>query len=427
MKNLKKSHLILISAAVLLLLGCGGMTAYLLFSNYQTVRLFKQAQINFQRQDAESLKIAEAQLLQVISKDDDNEAAYIMLGEIAAIGKNYPEQVYYCYMAHRLNPLNEQNKARYINSLAMARYFDRLENFLAQQQDLTDEWHQMLLYAAGHNGNINKHKQQLSRRSNDNRIGELALLLFKHNHLKNQEKLWAVEKIKTPNNAFLQQELLAAETELALSERDLDRAEKVLQQACELNEFAFAPVLGRFYAQYRSFGKALAVLEKYLDEYHDPKVAMQTAEIYCLLNRTDKIAELRTDFQTDTGDLAMVCSYYFDALIALAKNDMSALKDLTVPLRNILNTQLANFMFFCVDLHNNDLAALKESYTGLTGKPTYLDLQKRADDMLNNYIKHALGNKKVPAEQLLELAELLYKRKADIFTAKFILLMQKMV
>ena len=72
MKNLKKSHLTLIIVSVLILIGCIGITAYLLFSNYQNVRLFKHAQGNFQQGSASSLKLAEAQLLQVIAKDSDN-------------------------------------------------------------------------------------------------------------------------------------------------------------------------------------------------------------------------------------------------------------------------------------------------------------------------------------------------------------------
>ena len=105
------------------------MTVYLLFSNYQNIRLFKQAQSNFQQGDDTSLELAEAQLLRVINNDSDNEAAFVMLGEIARKRKVYPEQVYYCFMAYRLNPLSEENKNKYIESLCFARYFVRLENF----------------------------------------------------------------------------------------------------------------------------------------------------------------------------------------------------------------------------------------------------------------------------------------------------------
>ena len=72
MKNLKKSHWILIISSVLILIGCIGATAYLLFSNYQNVRLFKQAQNNFLRGDEASLSLAETQLLQLIRHDSDN-------------------------------------------------------------------------------------------------------------------------------------------------------------------------------------------------------------------------------------------------------------------------------------------------------------------------------------------------------------------
>ena len=56
----------------------------------------------------------------------------------------------------------------------------------------------------------------------------------------------------------------------AEAQRKATAAEKVaqakaLEEAYELNECAFAPVLGRFYAKYRTFGKALSVFEKYLE------------------------------------------------------------------------------------------------------------------------------------------------------------------
>ena len=94
MKKLGKPRIILIAVSLLILVGCIGLTGYLLFSNYQNVSLFKQAQSNFQRGDDHSLQVAESQLLQLIRNDEDNEAAYIMLGAIAEKRKVYPEQVY---------------------------------------------------------------------------------------------------------------------------------------------------------------------------------------------------------------------------------------------------------------------------------------------------------------------------------------------
>ena len=424
MKNLKKSYVVLIVFAILLLVGCIGMTGYLFFSNYQTVRLFKQAQNNFQRGDGESLSLAEAQLLQLIRKDSDNESAYVMLGEIAEKRKIYPEQVYYSYMAHRLNPLSEENKDRYVRSLWFARYFDRLENFLSQQQELQDRQNQILLYAAGHNGNINKYKHQLKRRNNDNRIGELAFLLFKYSHLSNKDKLAAIDRFKQ-DDVFFKQEILAGKTELYLAMQDFDNAEKTLLEVYELNPFAFGPVLGKFYASYRNFGKALKIFEKHLAIYHDPMVAMYAAEIYCLLKQTDKIDKLRSDFQADSGNIGMLCCYYFDALNALAKNDMTSLKELTVPLRKSIDTPLSAFMFFCADIQGNDLAAIKNSYTALLAHRNYLNLQEQSDKILLEYLKNTFAKNSNDAGKLVPLAEILYRRKPDVFAAKLILLAQK--
>ena len=382
------------------------------------------AQSNFQRGDDASLDLAETQLLQLIAKDSNNESAFSMLGEIARKRKFYPEQVYYCAMAYRLNPLSSENKEKYIDSLCFARYFDRLEVLLSQDSSLSDKHRQLLLYAAGRNGNINKYKQQLSRRDADNRIGELALLLFVHKHLTVEQKLSALERFNDPDS-FLKQEIFAAQTELYLDIQDIDRAEKSLVEAYEQNNYAFAPALGRFYAQYRNFGKALDVFEKHLAIYHDQSVAVQTAEIYCLLNKTDKIAKLRTDYQSDSGNRAMLCNYYFDALIALAKKDMTGLKELTAPLSGNINTPLSAFMFLCADIQSGNIREIKASYETLLAHRNYLNLQEQSDNMLSEFLKTAFFEKNIPPEKLLPLATILYNRKPDVFTAKFILLVQK--
>ena len=113
MKNIGKKRFILVAAALLMLLLCVGMTAFLLFFNYQNVRLFKKAQELFHQGDEGSLTRAETLLQQIIRKDSDHEAAFIMLGEIARQRKVYPEQVYYCFMASRLDPLSSENKERF--------------------------------------------------------------------------------------------------------------------------------------------------------------------------------------------------------------------------------------------------------------------------------------------------------------------------
>ena len=422
MKKFGKKRVVLITAALLILLACVGMTAVLLFSNYRNVALFKAAQSNFLRGDDKSLDAAEAQLLQLIRNDDDNENAYIMLGAIAGKRKIYPEQVYYSFMAHKLNPLSAGNKAEYIKSLLYAREFERLENFLSHQSYLSSKDKQILLYAAGRNNNIKKYPNLLDRRSKDNKLGELALLLFKHNHLTVQEKLTALELHFKSDDLFLQQEVLAAQAELYLEAGKINDAGKALQQACKLNEFAFAPASGRFYANFRTFGQALEVFEKYLKTYHDQAVAMQTAEIYCLLKQTDKIAELRKQYQADSGSSGMLCCYYFDALTALAKGDMAALKDLTLPLRKNINTPLAAFMFLCVDIESGNFADLRQSYADLLAHRMYLDLQRRADDLVENLLKNSLSKPEANIEQQLELAKMLYRRKPTAFTVKYILL-----
>lgn len=422
---MKKSRLILIILSVLILLICIGMTGFLLFFNYKNVRLFKQAQENFKQGDELALDLAESQLQRVIRNDNDNEAAFIMLGEIARKRKIYPEQVYFTHMACRLNPLSSENKEKYIQSLCFARYFDRLENFLTQESSLSEKQKQLLLYAAGRNGNIGKYKEPVSRKSNDSSVGELAFLLFKDKKINNAGKLAALGRMKANADEFLKQEIVAAEAEIHIAAQDYDRAEKSLLEAYRLNEYAFAPALGTFFAYYRSLNKALPVFEKHLATYHDPLVALQVAELYCLVKRTDEIQKIRKHYQSDTGKRAMLFCYYLDALVAFVNNDMASLKDLLAPLRESIKTPLSSYMFFCVDIQGDDLSQICASYTELINQQHYLNLQEQGDNLLSGYLKKNFAKQGAQQEKLLYLAGLLYKRKPEVFTAKLILLGQK--
>lgn len=423
---MKKSRLTLIILSLLILLVCVGVTVYLLFSNYQNVRLFKEAQRNFQCGDEASLSLAEEQLLQVVRNDSDNEAAFVMLGEIARKRKIYPEQVYYCYMAYRLNPLSDDNRERYINSLCFTRYFDRLETFLAQEDSLDSKYQTILLYAAGRNGSINRYKQQMQKWGDDNRLGTLSSLLFNQTQLSPEEKLAAIDKLQIDDNIFLQQEVSVARTELYFSMQNIDTAEKFLLQAYNENEYAFAPALGRFYANYRSLGKALKIFEKHLSIYHDHTVAMLCAEVYCLLNQKDKIADLQKAYQSDSGHRAMLCDYYLRAMLALLEKDTASLKELTAPLRKNINTPFAAFLFFCTDIQHGDLQTVQDSYNALLAHGDFAALQEQADDILLNFLKRSFtGNSNKNRQKLLSLASQLYERKKDISLVKLILLAQK--
>ena len=119
----RRVRLILVIASLLILFGCIGLTAYLLFSNYQQARLFAQAKSEFLRGSPEALALAKAQLQQVVKVDNDNEAAYIMLAEIAGKQKNYPEQIHYSFMAHRLNPLSRENAENMLKAYCLPAIF----------------------------------------------------------------------------------------------------------------------------------------------------------------------------------------------------------------------------------------------------------------------------------------------------------------
>ncbi len=416
---MKRFRIAIIFFVVLILLCSIGTTAYLLFSNYRNVRLFQQAQSNYQNGN---LELAESQLLAFIQNDDDHENAFILLGEIAEKKRIYPEQLFYCYKAHRLNPLSEENKNRYIESMFFAREFQRLETFLAQQSNL-DETHQgLLLYAAGINGNLNKYNYLIDKQAGKSLIGKLALLLYKDKQqTTTQQKLQLISEIKE-SDPFFDQEKLVAYTELYFELQDYDNAEKFLREAYELNEYAFASVLGRFYAKYRTLGQAVEVFEKYLAIYHDRVAAIQMAELYCLLGKTDKIKDLRQAYQSDSGSEAMFCSYYFDALLALCDSDAEKLQEFIPYLQDKISTPLATYMFLYSAFHAGKLDDLTKFYAAILEHKPYLDLQKHADMMVLETLKNYQSQDVSQMPKLLDLAEKLYKRSPDAFTAKFILL-----
>ena len=418
----KKLRVILIITALIVLVISIAFSIYLLFSNHQNVQLLKNAESNISHGDEASLSLAEAQLLQLISNDSDNERAFILLGKIAAMKKVYPEQLYYTFKAHQLNPLSDENEQAYIESLLFAREFPRLENFLSRKRGLARDRVIFLLYAAGKNGTFNKysriHKQL---QNNPAALAKLTEMLFLAKNPPDENKLLSLKQ-QSADDKFIQQEISAALVDVYLQKNNFDLAEKQLQEACELNEYAFSIALGRFYANFRSLGKAVEVFEKYLDFYHDPMVSLQYAELCCLLKKRDKIADIRRRYQTDSGERAMLLSYYFEALDRFAANDIKALRQYLVPLQKAINTPLATFIYLNTELDNSNLSGIFKYYNQLISQESYLDLQLRADELVLNFIK---SNLKTPLhkEVLFQtLAEKVYWRKPDALAGKFILL-----
>ena len=425
MEARKKVRIALICAALVILLASVALSVCLLVSNYQNVQLFRQAENNFKQGDAESLKLAQSQLLSLTANDPDNEYAFVLLAEIAKRNKIYPEYIYYSLQAHKLNPLSEKNEKAYIESLLYARSFERLETFLSRKGDLGGELNGILLYAAGQNGNIAKYRDLLERR-NDNLIAELALLLYKHTHLDNKAKISTLQNYLElrAKNDFHRQEILAAMARAHLDENNLDQAEKCLLEAYLLNEFAFAPALGRFYANYRSLGQALNIFEKYLAVYHDPMLALQCAEIYCLLKKGDKISDLLKHYQGDTGKDAMLLCYYFEVLAKFAANDIGSCREYLGLLQKAVNTPLATFIYLCFEADHGTLAGVNKYYNAMLNHRNYLDLQQRADRMVIGFVKKSLAAK-VADPHLAELAKKVYWRMPDATIGKYLLLAQR--
>ena len=434
MMSKKHLHRILIVIAILILMISIAFSAYLLVFNYKNVHLFRKAERNFLSNTPASLNVAESQLLQLIRNDPDNEQAFLMLSRIAERRKKYPEQVYYSYQAHKLNPLSRENEELYILSLLRTREFLRLENFLALKQDNDGTLPDLLLYAAARNGNLGKYRERrepaIAGEQPSSPLQELLRILYLDTSLDSSQKLQALGKLKntlSQEEFFLRQEIAEAETRLYLEQQKLEEAEAALLDAYHINAFAFAPPLGRFYANYRSIGKALEILEQYLADYHDPLTAMQAAEFCCLLKKRDKITALREEYQTDSGELALLCTYYLDALNAFAADDIDAAKPYLAPLKQAIRTPLATFLYLCVELRDRNYSGVAEYYNALLNHPPYLGLQEQADQMVLDVLQHTIRETPQSAhpEELPAMAEKLNTRTPNAFLMKYILLKKR--
>ena len=411
--------------ALAILLGSTGLSVWLLFSNYQNIQLLRQAEKNFRSGDSAALLAAEKQLLQLIKNDDDNEQAFILLGKIAAQKKICPEEIYYCYQAHKLNPLSKENEKRYIQSLLHAREFERLENVLSIKTDLSQEYKNILLYAAGQNGHTSKYVQVSADKNGKNFLADLGKLLFKDRLTTPENKLAALDKMLLKADDFQKQEIFAAQAQIYLAQNNIAKAEAPLRKAWQLNEFAFGPVLGRYYANYRSFALALPVFEKYLQTYHDPETALQYAEICCLLKKTDVFAKLRTQYQDDPGEGGMLFNYYLNILEAFCSGDFKAMTPYLSPVEKTVKTPLATFIYLCTALDKDNLPDIQKYAALLWEQRPYLDLQKRADQLILALIRRKAVQPGKELELLAELAPKVYRRTQDVLAGKFLLLSQR--
>ncbi len=413
---MKRLRLLLITVALLILTGTLVFSVSMLFFNYGNVRLLRQAEKNIRQGKSH---IAEAQLKELIRTDHDNERAFILLWEIARREKKYPDMAYYGNQAHELNPLSTENRERYMESLLYTRDFPALERILSGSPEHRD----IMLYSAGQNGNPEIYKDLfLQAKKSPSPLLRLLLILTPEegfNAKKILPKLAELQKETSPTDTFLRQEIAAARAECFYRLGELDNMESALLEAYRINDFAFAPMLGAYYADNRNMGEALKIFEKYLSSYHDPVTAMQTAEIYCLLGETDKISQLRRKYQSDPGESAMICSYYLDTLTEFSAGNIAGTQKFIPHIRHRIRTPLSAFIYLCAGAESKNYADVLTFYQELLNHRKYLDLQTRARRIVLDLLKNSSGEEN---GTLLALAEKVNAEMPDIFAVKYLLL-----
>lgn len=406
----------LIGVGVFLLLLVIGVGLFVLFSvrGYKKVERFRRA---VEAYEGGEYQLARPQLLAALGEDPNNERAVVMLAEIYRQEGNWPAEAYFRERAVSLNPLSTEYPALRDRAELMGGDYNRLYTRLALQLKtkgvLDDTENQLYILSALRTNHSREAEAAWKAATAKNPafgglppLGELLTVMFELPNLKREERLSKFAAlVKSADPAIAFEGLRMLTLHYRFNGGTVEQQENTLKKAAVVNRLLGEPALAEFYNQRYRFDEAIAIYEKYLVDYPSIGLSAVLAELYVFTNRRDKLTALSEKFRSGSKQVLMT-GYYMDALGAFMDNDLAKMVAALDGTENAFGSPLGSLLALRVAIYRNQLSDVQRLARRFLGRPSFLNINRRATEMLHGYVQLLLRENN--AADAAKIAQLIY-------------------
>ena len=396
--RLTAMRILILVGFLLVFLLCLGGSLYYAFKDMSKYKDFTQASALLESGDYEG---ARNLFIRVLSEDPNKEEAVAALAQIYHYYGDWNNEAFLRQRIMRLNPLNQEYFYEFLESAFRARNFGTIYSLLnlkvMDNPELPPEEGSLYLIAALNSGHASNGKSFYENRKKADpdyfsetergRVAEMLLNAPNMSFEEAQNHLASLDQIQDSQTRFEVINMLLPFFMKRGDRESNERVDNLLHEAVELNEYAGAPMLARYYFFCYRFDDTIKICEDYFKTKINAVMPILYGESCILSGQPELLSPLLEKMRRlRSGRQSRIIVSYLDALGAFQEGDDARLQILLQAAGATIETPLSSLMRYHLVLKNDSPKEILFLLTGIMRSRPFLDFQQRARTAALEYL-----------------------------------------
>jgi predicted Zn-dependent protease len=427
--RLTSKRILILAGFFLVILLCLGGSVYYAFKDYGKYKRYMAASALLEAGDYDAAKKLFAKVLQ---EDPNKEPAIEAMAQIYHHYGDWNNEAFFRQRIMRLNLLDKDAFHAFLESAFRARNFGSIYSLLnlkvLDNPELPPDEGALYLIASLNSGHTSNGRVFYETRKKSDpdyflstergRLAEFQLTSGTLSRDQARQEISTLDQIQDPQTRFekiiLLVRILSKETD-PQSDEDV---ESLLLQATEINSFAGAPILAKYYFSHYRFDDTIRICDDYLKTRINAILPILYGESCVLSGQPEKLQQVADLIRPLRGRQAKIITAYLDALKAFSEGDDARLPLLLQVAGSTIETPLSSLMRFHIALKQDSSKEILHRLFRIMREQPFMDFPQRIRTAALQYLLEKTKNDLESTPELLtvcaEIASLIQTPDDDV-------------
>lgn len=386
--RLTLKRILILAGFFLVILLCLGGSVYYAFKDYGKYRRYMSASALLEAGDYEEAKKL---FVKVLKEDPNKEPAIEAMAQIYHHYGDWNNEAFFRQRIMRLNPLDQNAFHAFLESAFRARNFGSIYSLLnlkvLDNPELPPDEGALYLISALNSGHTSAGKVFYETRKKSDpdyflgtergRLAEFQLTSGTLNRDQARHEISTLDQIQDPQTRFEKIILLVRILSKETDSRSDEDVESLLIKATEINSFAGAPILAKYYFSRYRFDDTIRICDDYLKTRINAILPILYGESCVLSGQPEKLQQIADLIRPIRGRQAKIITAYLDALKAFSDGDDARLPLLLQVAGSTIETPLSSLMRFHVALKQDTPKEIQHRLFRIMRDRPFMDFPQR--------------------------------------------------
>lgn len=395
--RLTPKRILILSIFFLIFLACLGASFYYAIKDIGKYMDYLRASDLYEAGDYAAAKDL---FVKVINEDPNKEKAIVAMAEIYHHDRDWGNESFFRQRIMRLNPLNRQYYLDYLESSFRARNFGSIYSILnlkvMESTDLPPEEGALYLISALQSGHAQAGKAFYADRKKANpkyfmetERGRLADLLLNGTDMNREEMetlFTSLDQIGDPLVRFETGNILLRLYSKQNDPESDSKMERLLLDAVELNDYAGAPMLAKYYFMHYRFDDVIRICGDFMKNRMNAVMPILYGESALLSDKPELIPPLTKRVWLLHGRQSKMIASYLSALTAFSEGNRERLHKAMLESGSTIDTPLSALISLHLAVYIDSPKEILQRLERIMKNPPFLDFQVRARSIALGYV-----------------------------------------